>query len=605
MSGNLKVDKENAIRILDYWFLMEFLNQQSIKSFIEIGKKAKTYKSDLSSGRIKWPKKVVEDFIPFRNGDNLHTITKAAAEKLQLPIWSDFTVFVGRIKKEVCIQKIAQNVEWNGQGPDENYDEIALASLKISNDGCYIANSLSISPLVWAMKKLSGETSNASQKLSIDEYNSDTRAIEKRIGIMFKPEEGDGSAPKVDDLFPVSEIVSYELLKTVEDIILKELGLKASDIRSFINVYLKFYASENEIEEDETGVGLRLDFYSNDLAFAADGLRNNDFSAETEKHLLDYILGLNRYGNDEGKTPFRFDVIKPKNEEELYQFMLEQLTATKAPLGKWPSRFMPALMQQIAVNLATAPDMNLPIFSVNGPPGTGKTTLLKEIIVSNIVEKAILFAGYDDPDDAFDDFSFSHGEGPSHSYNQYYRRYHRLKDKKINGYSILVASSNNTAVENITKELPVEENLLENIKPSKEMNKSNEEALAELSKLFTVSESESTLPFIQEVWEEYTNEKGKKKKRCKIIIENQPDIYFSRLATDLLNVGVEKKDRKKVQAFGLISASLGKKENIGKVETYVIDPFLDAIGTNENITSRKQNYLVHRFLNNWTIVPVP
>lgn len=44
MSGNLKVDKENAIRILDYWFLMEFLNQQSIKSFIEIGKKAKTYK---------------------------------------------------------------------------------------------------------------------------------------------------------------------------------------------------------------------------------------------------------------------------------------------------------------------------------------------------------------------------------------------------------------------------------------------------------------------------------------------------------------------------------------------------------------------------------
>ena len=44
MSGSKSnADKENAIRILDYWFLMEFFNQQSIKSFIEIGKKANTY----------------------------------------------------------------------------------------------------------------------------------------------------------------------------------------------------------------------------------------------------------------------------------------------------------------------------------------------------------------------------------------------------------------------------------------------------------------------------------------------------------------------------------------------------------------------------------
>ena len=56
----------------------------------------------------------------------------------------------------MCIQNIAQNVEWSGQGPDENYDEIALASLKVSRDGSYISNSLSISPLAWAMKKLSG-----------------------------------------------------------------------------------------------------------------------------------------------------------------------------------------------------------------------------------------------------------------------------------------------------------------------------------------------------------------------------------------------------------------------------------------------------------------
>ncbi|MEI3168489.1 MAG: hypothetical protein V8S58_11505 [Lachnospiraceae bacterium] len=62
-------------------------------------------------------------------------------------------------------------------------------------------------------------------------------------------------------------------------------------------------------------------------------------------------------------------------------------------------------------NLATDEAAKLSVFSVNGPPGTGKTTLLKEIIVSNIIEKARLLAEYADPDEAFDDYSFQHGNG--------------------------------------------------------------------------------------------------------------------------------------------------------------------------------------------------
>ena len=44
---------------------------------------------------------------------------------------------------------------------------------------------------------------------------------------------------------------------------------------------------------------------------------------------------------------------------------------------------MPSLMQQIAINKAVGDDCT--IFSVNGPPGTGKTTLLKEIVVNYLV----------------------------------------------------------------------------------------------------------------------------------------------------------------------------------------------------------------------------
>ena len=158
MSVKSNTDKENAIRILEYWFLTEFLNQQSISSFKEIEKKATTYKSNLNSGNIKHPWKVVEDFLPFKTGDNLQNIVKTATEDTRLSMWSDFTVFVGSIKKETCIQKIVPKIEWNGQTPDKNYEEIAIATLNFSKDGGYITNSLSISPLAWAMKKLFGDT---------------------------------------------------------------------------------------------------------------------------------------------------------------------------------------------------------------------------------------------------------------------------------------------------------------------------------------------------------------------------------------------------------------------------------------------------------------
>lgn len=144
----------------------------------------------------------------------------------------------------------------------------------------------------------------------------------------------------------------------------------------------------------------------------------------------------------------RIDVEKDK--EELFR-----LFNPKSMLyGKWPSGYPLRSMQQLAVNIAMHKEIKLPIFSVNGPPGTGKTTLLRDIISANIIERAMEVCHYTKPDDVF---GKSLG---SITWEQYTVDIKEIKDS-LKKYGILVASNNNAAVKNITMELPAKNSLSE------------------------------------------------------------------------------------------------------------------------------------------------
>src|SRR3954454_5208428 len=69
----------------------------------------------------------------------------------------------------------------------------------------------------------------------------------------------------------------------------------------------------------------------------------------------------------------------------------------RLPTGRWlqaPERAM-SLMQQFAINTALARLETEGIFSVNGPPGTGKTTLLSDIFAEIVTRRASILAGFD------------------------------------------------------------------------------------------------------------------------------------------------------------------------------------------------------------------
>lgn len=114
------------------------------------------------------------------------------------------------------------------------------------------------------------------------------------------------------------------------------------------------------------------------------------------------------------------------------------------PLGRFPSNpsFALSFMQQAAVNLALNDENE--IRSVNGPPGTGKTTLLKDIFADLVVQQAAEIVQLSD-------------KRIKGSLVYWQNAKIGVLPPSISDKNIVVASSNNGAVQNIVKELPKKE----------------------------------------------------------------------------------------------------------------------------------------------------
>ncbi|MFJ2279528.1 AAA domain-containing protein [Pseudomonas sp. NPDC087803] len=131
--------------------------------------------------------------------------------------------------------------------------------------------------------------------------------------------------------------------------------------------------------------------------------------------------------------------------------LINRLAPSNYCAGCWPAERHLGLVhsQQLAVNSLLQTLGNTPgIMGVNGPPGTGKTTLLRDLIAAVVTQRADVLASLSRASEAFVK------DGRESANDSGRERVAYQLDPRLFGFEMVVASSNNGAVENVTLELP-------------------------------------------------------------------------------------------------------------------------------------------------------
>ena len=201
--------------------------------------------------------------------------------------------------------------------------------------------------------------------------------------------------------------------------------------RAFVRVRATRVRKDKAHEKGEFVDGLGS-FYAADLRKIAAAAKRGDIGAGMRQFMS---------AGKDGAQADRIDVRDPANNGAL----AEALAPTKIPMGRWPSDHALAFSQQLAVNGAFASlERDAGLFAVNGPPGTGKTTLLRDVVAAVITKRAAALVELG---------AQAFGSKSVTKLGDVVVPFYALH-KKLHGHSIVVATENNGAAENVTRELP-------------------------------------------------------------------------------------------------------------------------------------------------------
>ncbi|MGM7961218.1 AAA domain-containing protein [Yersinia enterocolitica] len=435
-------------------------------------------------------------------GDNaLPWLSAELRRQHEISPTASFTLHIGLFEKSLA-STISQDIFGPNDGNDAEECEQRLnqegttcfAKVQLNPEGVPTLDKLSVSSLPWALGHLRKQRF---QQLESSIFSDDCQHL-------------------------INTLLNFRA--TLKPIREKGLGiLRAEDILKLLTTHLVTWADfepqwqyavqidwfkgsndSPEISLEEESDGIEEELSENDKTLALPIL--NSFFFEDIENAIAAIK------RKEPCNPLKTYLSRnmPRNpdlySQEGLELIINKLHPTRMPQGRWPSEpgHAMSLMQQFAINTAVEELSKGGLLSVNGPPGTGKTTLLRDLIAHNIVERAKVLSSFNQVDDTLDNQGFIRPE--------------------LTGYEMVMASSNNAAVENISKELPQKKSLAEEFR---------------------------SLDYLAPVANQIAAQSRPKKehKRDKNGEGKERDYYLFR--------PLEEKN----QCWGIISAALGKKAN--------------------------------------------
>lgn len=290
----------------------------------------------------------------------------------------------------------------------------AIGTVTVDKTGCPVAeDACTLSSFAWGLPLALGQ-----DLVALGRWPEAEPKLLERLDAKLRRKDREGKPVPLD----------WTTITVACDWLVGELGLARSLVEppSFaIRAYHYMFAQEPP-ESPLLG-----SFFLKDLASAAGLVRAGKAPANLQRY-----LGITAPAQ-------RHDVLRD------VRHVQDAVAPSRMPPGRWPSKGRHPLvtLQQMAVNVAAGATEGAALVPVNGPPGTGKTTLLRDLVADLVMKRAKAMCGFDDPERAF-------APAAEITLSNAKVRLSRI-DPKLRGFEMIVASSNNAAVENVSKALPM------------------------------------------------------------------------------------------------------------------------------------------------------
>lgn len=326
-----------------------------------------------------------------------------------------YQIFLGAVRMQPAVELLIEHYGDTRIERPSGLGNAALAVVIVDKQGCLVESSaIAVSSFGWGvMTALEGELEDLAKWTNVESE------LTARIAKFLRNQTDETDHPQ--------PLTRAGLMSAYQDLVCM-LGLPIDWIEppEFAIRSYTYYKDPNPPEPI-----LLNSFFLTDLTLAKESVLQN----KAPRNLRRY-LGLER-------------PTKPKDLIQDNDALEDAVSPQRTPLARWPSpgRHPLVLLQQAAVNIAFSETTSGGLIGINGPPGTGKTTLLRDLVAGVVTQRAQEMATHADPETAFEptNLKLKAGQG----WLQLYKI-----DESLRGFEMVVASSNNKAVENVSSELP-------------------------------------------------------------------------------------------------------------------------------------------------------